>query len=659
MDVNCKWTFAELSPSHFHNGPQDAMIEAFKGSPYAALIREACQNSCDALSIGQTRVKMVLSFGYLNRNDYVNLFDLKSHIQGCLTLYPDDQNTAKVFKPMLPTLNRPSIPYLRVSDYNTTGMTYYKDLNGKPRGSFYAFVRSGGHSEKNSLTAGGSFGFGKAAYFQLSGLRSIIVSTQNNEGKNFFEGISSFCTHQIGDKYYDGHGFYDSNNGVEPNCNPENIPVVFRRSEPGTDFYILGTNLNRYEAKNEMARATLRYFWAAILDGSLEITIDNITISKETISEVLIRFFPEEGDDAIRNHFYKLNPRPYAEVYRLAGTAENFQLIEKDLPLLGQVKLYVNIDPECTRDKILYMRKNKMVIQTEMLRNHYGAYCVFVCESERGNELLRKLENASHDKWDKANYTIDNVPCEEGKEALKQIEKFVQDSLRSIFDRETNGTIEVEGLSEYLSSTESLLDEIDSLTGKASDEIFGIPIDHPTKKETPHSTTISDGPKSNNPSQSPSLIISADGTSGTKITSAPGLQTPVSFKATEKNINKKPMPKKPKNKKHPMPSDSEGNLESLTLISRMIAQQENGVWWHHLMLYASKDATNVRLFLKASGEDTLSEISIGEAIDGDGVLLRTAGNTISGLDLKEGRNIIRIRMEDNMKYSLIFDGYEA
>ena len=173
MDANCKWTFAELSASHFHNGPQDAMIEAFKGSPYAALIREACQNSCDALAEDQERVRLSLTFGSLNKFDYPNLFDLRSHIQGCLTLYPDDQNTTKVFRPMLYILNKNQIPYLRVSDYNTTGMSFYKDLSGIPRGSFYAFVRSGGHSEKKSSTAGGSFGFGKAAYFQISGLLMI------------------------------------------------------------------------------------------------------------------------------------------------------------------------------------------------------------------------------------------------------------------------------------------------------------------------------------------------------------------------------------------------------------------------------------------------------------------------------------------------------
>lgn len=659
MDANCKWTFAELSASHFHNGPQDAMIEAFKGSPYAALIREACQNSCDALAEGHNRVKLSLTFGTLNQRDYPELFNLRSHIQGCLTLYPDDQNTTKVFRPMLRILNSPSIPYLRVSDYNTTGMSFYRDLHGKPRGSFYAFVRSGGHSEKTSNTAGGSFGFGKAAYFQISGLRTIIVSTQTTNEKNFFEGISSFCTHQIDGSYFDGHGFYDSNNGIEPNSSLDNIPLVFRRNEPGTDFFILGTDQYTYQAKEDMAKAALRYFWAAIIDGSLEIQIENILISKETFNEVLNKFFPEHGDDAIRNHFYKLNPRPYADAYRLASTAENFQIIEKDLPILGQVKLYVNIDPDCNRDKIIYMRKNKMVIQTEMLRNHYGAYCVFVCESERGNELLRKLENASHDKWDKSNYTVNNVPCEDGKEALKEIDNFVQESLRSIFDRETNGTIEVEGLSEYLASSESLLDEIDSLSGKSSDELFGLPSETPSNKETGSSTTTTSGASENKQPRQPSILVTTEDESGAAINSSGSSDTLPPVTIIPHNVIKEPKPKKPRNKKKSSLSDITGNMEALTLQTRMIAQYSDGAWWHHLMLYSNRDASKVRLNLKASGEDAASVISIAEAISQDGELLKTAGDMIAGIDLVKGKNVIRIRMEDNMKYTLIFDGYEA
>ena len=300
-----------------------------------------------------------------------------------------------------------------------------------------------------------------------------------------------------------------------------------------------------------------------------------------------------------------------------------------------------------------------MVIQTEMLRNHYGAYCVFVCESNRGNELLRKLENASHDKWDKSNYTVNNVPVDDGKEALKEIETFVQDSLRSIFDRESNGTIEVEGLSQYLASSEALLDEMDILSNNASDQLFGIPTEQQSSNETGSKTTTASGIISNKQTSPPSILVTAEGdvNSSTSENNGDGPHPPVKIKPS--NQIKEPKSKKPKNKKKSSLTDKEGNIESLMLRSRMIAQFSNGVWWHHLMLYSNREAKKVRLYLKASGEDTATSISIAEAISQDGTVFKAAGDIISDIQLNKGKNIIRIRMEDNMKYTLIFEGYEA
>lgn len=432
----------------------------------------------------------------------------------------------------------------------------------------------------------------------------------------------------------------------------------FCRDESGTDFFILGIDQSTYKAKEDMAKATLRYFWAAILDGILEVLIDDILISKETFNTNLDRFFPERDDDAIRNHFYKLNPRPYAAAYIRAGTSERFRLITKDLLHLGSVKLYINADNSSNRDKAIYMRKNKMVIQTGILRSHYGVYCVFVCESDKGNQLLRKMENASHDKWDKSNYTTNNIPNEDGKEALKEIENFIEESLRSIFDRENGGVIEVDGLNEYLSSTESLLDEQDAILSKnSSDALYGIQTEESGNKETGSKTSSSTGPKQNSPASTSSIYVSGEDLQGYNLSNI-GSENTQRSKIIRRE-NKPPTAKKPRNKTRTSFSETPENVKPLMLRSRMVAQFLDGFWWYHLLLYANQDITQVRLYLKASGEDEATPIPIAEAVSSDGKVLKTAGNMIAGLDLVEGKNSIRIRLQDNMKYALILDGYEA
>ena len=70
--------------------------------------------------------------------------------------------------------------YIKVSDFNTTGIGYDTDYR-EP--AFYGFVRAAGVSNKPSANAGGSFGFGKAAYFYISPIRTIPVSTLTEKGE--------------------------------------------------------------------------------------------------------------------------------------------------------------------------------------------------------------------------------------------------------------------------------------------------------------------------------------------------------------------------------------------------------------------------------------------------------------------------------------------
>lgn len=156
--------------------------------------------------------------------------------------------------------------FIRVSDYNTKGMAYDE---GKTDSPFYAFVRSAGVSAKDDNAAGGSFGFGKAAYYLLSPISTIIVSTCTDKMDKYFEGATSLCTHTYKGVKKVAFGYYDDNNG-KPISEEWNIPVMFRRSEPGTDINILGFDLKYAdEAIKEMIEAVLRNFWMAILMVSL------------------------------------------------------------------------------------------------------------------------------------------------------------------------------------------------------------------------------------------------------------------------------------------------------------------------------------------------------------------------------------------------------
>lgn len=240
LELNCKWHFDKHGGRE--DGPNDPMQENFKKTPYASLIRESIQNSLDVpLDINQP-VRMEYSISRIRAREYANFFELKKHIQGCIKHFPNNNNAKVTYQPMIEYLDSlgeyDNLYYIKVSDYNTKGMNYIKGDTDQP---FYAFVRAAGVSAKNDPAAGGSYGYGKAAYFYISPLRTILVSTMTEDHRHFFEGASSLCTHELeaDDDLWASVGYYDNNDG-EPVSDPANIPARFQRTEPGTDIYILG-----------------------------------------------------------------------------------------------------------------------------------------------------------------------------------------------------------------------------------------------------------------------------------------------------------------------------------------------------------------------------------------------------------------------------------
>lgn len=185
-EKNCQWHFAEqLGGADI--GPNEAMGENFKKNRYASLIREAIQNSLDAVDDINEPVVVSFQFKDMEASRFPNFFELREDITGCMDFYSCNQNAKDKYQPMAKYISqcmKPGIkmPYLSISDYNTKGMDYQaNDTNC----SFYAFVQSIGVTSKNSDSAGGSFGFGKAAYFGLSQI-STCLSLPEQKMENAF-----------------------------------------------------------------------------------------------------------------------------------------------------------------------------------------------------------------------------------------------------------------------------------------------------------------------------------------------------------------------------------------------------------------------------------------------------------------------------------------
>ena len=644
-EKKCQWYFAD-QPNGHEIGPNNPMEQNFKKYPYASLIRESIQNSLDAVLDIKKPVTVKFSFMEMTGLEYPSFFELQKHIQGCIDYYPNNPNAKDSFGPMLDLFDglkgREKIGFIRVSDYNTKGMDYEE---GKTDSPFYAFVRSAGVSAKESNYAGGSFGFGKAAYFLLSPISTIIVSTHTETHKLFFEGVSSLCTHLYnGEKKVD-IGYYDEGDG-KPITKEESIPARFRRSEPGTDINIIGidTTLTK-DAVKEMAEAALRNFWLAIYNGKLIVVInDKITIDQNNIADLMERFFEETDDNTRKTNNY--NPRPYFNAVQLAQTSDQYLLFEERLPLLGHVCFYAFKKKGAT-DKIVYIRSIQMLVFSKRTTTNYGLYGVFYCDSENGNELLRHIENPAHDEWKSANWRVNGKVVQKGKDALQEINDFISRCLSQAFSLKDKKTINIKGLEDFLYIPTAYEEDEDLESESLIGDTTGI------LQEDGASVTT------DIPDDDPPTISERDSSSSmghvmiNKTTSASNA-TDGSLRAGHGDAERKPKSKgiqKPGDTSEKRSEDKAGEkglfASPINIPYRTFSQNENGAVYHYVILHTQEEVGNVRLHFYAAGEENDEELQIVESNIGN-----ISGSIIRDVHVNEGCLRLRVRFTDNMKHAL-------
>ena len=469
LEKGCRWTFGNPGKNTREEGPNNPSAENFKQEPYASLVRESIQNSLDAVFDQNRPVHVSFEIGSIRPSAYPEFFKLQDEIQECIDYYNEKAkkvygNALAFFKSFQNQKDK-SLYFIKVSDSNTRGMEYKEnDTSSK----FYSFVRSVGVSNKENSSAGGSFGFGKDAYFNISPIRSILVSTRTWTGKCVFEGVASLCTHRGSDGTMKASvGYYDNQKGF-PVTKENEIPNKFLRKEngPGTDIYIMGIEFSDEHPASDIAKemeiAVLRNFWLAILRKKLAVSIrytdqqpTNIDITTENIRELIRNRFGENITDNKQGRGSdNYNPTPY--LVAVTGSDEDNSdclHFEEKLPLLGETHLYIYKHPEA-KNRITYMRKPLMKVSANKFPDFNSGkfYGLFVCTDPKGNEKLRKMENPAHSEWDSKNWKGDDTirTNPEAQNVEKEYKDFIRGCLEKAFQSEHSDTMEIEGLEDFL-----------------------------------------------------------------------------------------------------------------------------------------------------------------------------------------------------------------
>lgn len=475
------WKFPPTNGGR-EDGFNDPGIAHFGGAPLPSLARETLQNSLDASLVDEAPVHVSFELIQL-RPEAIGRDELAGALQACISETREDPIVEAALNAAQQSIDSTEIPCLRISDRNTTGL----------RGNQWrALVKMQGVSHKPGLEgAGGAFGIGKYAPFAVSALRTVFYWTcYREDGVEIekFQGKSVLMSHTGDLGMTQGTGFY----GLKESCSeltggrvPQWFRVLGEDRSPvqGTSLLIVGFR-ETHDWQRRVARSVIENYFYAITRRTLTVLVEPDDSSEllEIDDVSLGSWFDalgagcqqgpddpsDEGGGALRE------ARMFWETFN-----DNQPSAEKQDVDLGHCRLWVRT-AQGLPSKVGFVRRTGMLVTTRQ-RNlirfpgfrDFLALCVF--EDPAGNELLRQMENPTHDQFEP-----ERLPASEkgrGRRALKRITDWIRSEIRKRAGPQEDGHRTVLGeLAAYLpdySPDEAFEDAGSDGDGATSEPGFG------------------------------------------------------------------------------------------------------------------------------------------------------------------------------------------
>ena len=439
------------------NGPEYGLetsdMQTFKKDPLASLARETCQNSIDARKNPDLPVLVEFSSFKIKSENIPGFINLINEIRLCRNYQESNKVISNQLSSMMLSIISPEIECLRISDFNTNGLSGINDHRNSP---FYLLTKGSALTDKTG-SAGGSKGIGKFASFVASSFNTVFYSTLNLDNQVGHIGISKLCSREIEDSEEKtiGTGYFCSNDKLSPIQNPFYLDSNFQtRQETGTDIYILGFR-KESNWKTKIISKILESFMAAIVFGELEVVVDGTKLDKLSLKEIIEQeqFIERSLKHSISAQYFLLtNDKAIKE------TIEIGKYGKIDVYLTGYNRESVNTAiNECIMIRYPYMKIKALKIPTQI---PFSAICVI--PKAKLNEMLREIENPQHTDWEVNR--IDESRRPEVKSTIKEIKDKILSVIESHLASPTLDESDLEGASEYLPDFE----EGDGLGGKST-----------------------------------------------------------------------------------------------------------------------------------------------------------------------------------------------
>ena len=428
-----KWYFPSNNNADI-NGISNSGVETFQGTPLKSLAREICQNSLDAAQSTQTVEVEFMPFS-LDIEDFPDADSLKKAFVASINFWSSQSSkkTVDFFERAIKMIDSGSIPFLRVSDFNTSGLLGSKEEFNTP---WCNLTKSSGTSDKSG-TSGGSFGIGKFAPFACSEFRTVFYSTLDTENVTAFQGISRITSfrQEENDEITIGVGYYGAPNN-RPVHSQLSLDPKFRRStnQTGTDIFISGFKFYSMDWKADVIASILDGFLYAIYNENLIVRVDDVTICKDTLPLLLSE--------------YQTSLSENADKYYLVLTSSDTVWYETNFKNHGKIRLGLIIQAEMHRKVAMIRRTGMKIMDRGNISGIIPFAGVMLIEGEKVNDYLRKLENPQHTKWEPDRMEpIELIP--QARQYIRDLINFIIDCLDKLKKEDATDEIDPD-VGEYL-----------------------------------------------------------------------------------------------------------------------------------------------------------------------------------------------------------------
>ncbi|MFP3726381.1 hypothetical protein U8V72_14430 [Priestia filamentosa] len=410
-------------------GLNDAGIESFLGNRIDSLARECIQNSTDARLDKSCPVRVTFNIELINKKAFPGLEEFNEVVFSCRDYWKTNVKAKEFFDKAYNSLNSKKIPVLKVSDYNTTGLT---GSAKEGRSHWHNLIKSIGTSDKAG-GAGGSFGIGKSAAFASSDLRTVFYVTKDIEDNEACQGVARLVTHYNQNRETtQGTGYFGYKEKNQPITYLRELPSFLKRKKTGTDIIVMGF----YEQKNwkiNVIKTVLENFLIAIYEEQLVVEVEDTIINLETLPSLLERY--TKPDDKCLSHMY----------YQSLVSKNKHTIIEEDYEGLGRLELHF-LFKEGHKKYISMTRATGMKIKDKNFRIPQQFSGIMIAKGEKLNELLRMMENPQHTNWEADRHYDEK----KGKAFLKKLNTWVSTNIKSCIINNDIEEVDLEGISDYL-----------------------------------------------------------------------------------------------------------------------------------------------------------------------------------------------------------------